>query len=248
MKNLFIQNINVEIVLIIIFLFFSCNDKQTSPIDETDPNRSEVKDIDGNIYKTIKIGNQWWMAENLKVTRFLNGDLIPNITEDTLWSNIKSSAYCFYNNRDWDSYIYGKLYNWYAVNDIRTLAPNGWHIPTDEEWKILEVNLGMSQLDADDTGCRGINTGGNLKKQGTNYWKHPNTGATDSCDFSAVAAGIRMPDGSFLSRYYMTVFWTSTPSYNDLSAYYRHLNYNISCVNRRAELKEYGFSVRCVKD
>ena len=248
MQKRLIHNFNLQQLFIFLFVFSSCSDKSTLQYDVTDPNKSEISDIDGNIYITIKIGNQWWMAENLRVSRYSNGDSIPNVSEDSLWLNLKSGAYCFYYNYDWDGYTYGNLYNWYAVNDNRSLAPEGWHIPTDEEWKELEVTLGMSQSEADGFGCRGIDTGGKLKEEGNNHWQHPNVGATNSTDFTALATGIRMPNGSFLLRRYMTVFWTSTPLYNDLTAYYRHLNHDTSGVYRRGELKEYGFSVRCVKD
>lgn len=120
-----------------------------------------VTDIDGNTYKTIQIGNQRWMAENLKVTRYRNGTAIPTVTSNTDWFNLTTGAYCNYDNSTSDAAIYGRLYNWYAVNDSRNIAPTGWHVPSDEEWKTLEKYLGMSQSEADDTGWRGTNEGVN---------------------------------------------------------------------------------------
>jgi len=117
-----------------------------------------VTDIDGNIYKTIRIGNQEWMTENLKVTHYRNGDPLPNLKNNSDWVSACNGAWCLYNNES-NSDIYGKLYNWYAVNDSRGLAPEGWHVPTDDEIKELEMYLGMSQEEADDTGWRGTNEG-----------------------------------------------------------------------------------------
>ncbi|MCK4448089.1 MAG: fibrobacter succinogenes major paralogous domain-containing protein, partial [Candidatus Marinimicrobia bacterium] len=129
-----------------------------------------VTDIDGNTYQTVKIGDQWWMAENLKVTHYRNGDPIPNVTDNTDWSNLTTGAYCNYDNNA--SYVttYGRLYNWYTVNDSRYIAPSGWHVPTDEELKELEMYLGMSQSQADYTGYRGTDEGGKLKETGTTHW------------------------------------------------------------------------------
>ncbi len=90
-------------------------------------------DVDGNVYKTVKIGNQWWMAENLKISHYRNGDEIPNVTDDEEWFNLTSGAYCNYKNDTANVALYGKLYNWYSVVDNRILAPEGWHVPTDED-------------------------------------------------------------------------------------------------------------------
>ena len=111
-------------------------------------------DIDGNVYKIIKIGDQWWMAENLKVTRYRNGDQIPNIENASEWSALLTGAYCVYENKVSLADTFGYLYNWYAIDDSRNIAPAGWHVPTDEEWKQLEMYLGMSRLDADEGGDR----------------------------------------------------------------------------------------------
>ncbi|MBU0713276.1 PEGA domain-containing protein [bacterium] len=210
----------------------------------------EVTDIDGNVYKTVKIGDQWWMAENLKVTHYRNGDAIPNVTGDTEWSNLTTGAYCNYNNDDnnaTNADTYGRLYNWYAVNDSRNIAPTGWHVPSDEEWKELEMYLGMSQSDADATGVRGTDEGGKLKETGTNHWSSPNTDATNESGFAALPGGYR---GFYGSVYYMgnyAYFWSSTESEGG-SAWGRRLNYSNSDVYRYYFSKQYGFSVRCVRD
>lgn len=115
-----------------------------------------VTDIDGNVYQTVKIGNQWWMAENLKVSHYQNSDAIPNVTNNSDWGNLSTGAYCAYNNDNVNISTYGLLYNWYAVADSRELAPTGWHVPTDEEWKQLEMSLGMSDSEANDRGWREV--------------------------------------------------------------------------------------------
>ena len=124
------------ISLMVLSLFLSCSDDSvTANGDRTDT----ITDIDGNVYEIIKIGNQWWMAENLKVTRYSNGDAIPNITDGSEWTNLTTGAYCVYNNENNNNSTYGLLYNWYAIADGRNIAPEGWHIPTDAEWKELEM-------------------------------------------------------------------------------------------------------------
>ena len=97
------------------------------------PATSTMTDQDGNVYETVKIGNQWWMAENLKVTQYRNGDAIPNVTDADQWSSLTAGAYCGYENNLGNVSTYGCLYNWYAVNDSRNIAPSGWQVPTDAE-------------------------------------------------------------------------------------------------------------------
>ncbi len=213
-----------------------------------------VTDIDGNTYKTIKIGDQVWMTENLKVTHYSNGDAILNMTDYMDWGNLSSGAYLNYGNNKGKRSTYGRLYNWYAVNDSRGLAPKGWHVPTDLEWKELEMYLGMGQSQADDTGNRGTNEGGKLKKPGTahgiTHWNSPNTGATNESGFSA------LPDGSrdylyygycHLLGYYAN-FWTSTEPPGIGDAFYRNLHSGRSKIYRNGGNKHHAFSVRCVKD
>ncbi|MBT5269507.1 MAG: hypothetical protein HOL70_08685, partial [Candidatus Marinimicrobia bacterium] len=116
-----------------------------------DCTKETVTDIDGNVYETVKIGDQIWMAENLKVTHYRDGSAITQVTDNTAWSNLSTEAYCIYdNNASNEVDTYGALYNWYAVSDGRNIAPEGWHVPTDAEWKELEMYLGMSQPDVDD--------------------------------------------------------------------------------------------------
>jgi uncharacterized protein (TIGR02145 family) len=211
---------------------------------------STVVDIDGNEYQTISIGNQVWMAENLKVTHYRNGDAIPNVTDGDSWTFQRNGAYCEYNNDVNSVAIYGRLYNWHVVADSRHIAPVGWHVPTDEEWKQLEMFLGMSRSEADTTGWRGakiFNVGGKLKETGTAHWISPNEGATNESGFTALAGGLRNSIGHFNSVGTYAYFWSATESYSH-SAWSRILNYNYSEVNRYSSDKESGLSLRCVKD
>lgn len=135
--NTYYTILEVMTILLLIFLLFSLNNERPEDKPEI------VTDIDGNIYHTVKIGDQVWMAENLKTTKYRNGDPIPNVTDNEAWGDLNSGAYCCYNN-DSSTYkgIYGALYNWFAVTDIRNIVPKGRHVPTDQEWGILIDFLG----------------------------------------------------------------------------------------------------------
>ncbi|MFC1725743.1 FISUMP domain-containing protein [candidate division KSB1 bacterium] len=206
-----------------------------------------VTDIDGNVYNTIKIGSQWWMVENLKVTRYSNGDSIEHVTNDAEWAGLSSGAYCSYDNNTSNSDIYGFLYNWYAVNDSRRIAPEGWHVPTDDDWKELEMYLGISQSEADSTGWHGTDEGGKLKAD-TTLWNSPNEGATNETGFSAIPGGFRA-QGDGVCHYIGSYahFWSAT-EYSSIYAWYRHLDYSFSGICRDKYDKKHGFSVRCIKD
>ncbi len=205
-----------------------------------------MTDIDGNVYKTVKIGKQVWMAGNLKVTRYRNGDPIPNVTGKDEWKNLSGGAYCNYDNNPNNVNTCGRLYNGFAVNDRRNIAPAGWHVPTDEEWKQLEKHLGMSQSDANETGWRGSDEGGKMKEHGTAHWRNPNKGATNSGGFTALPGGYRYLDGTFSSIGGYSYWWSSTESVS--GAWNRSLGYNYSGVSRYDGDERRGFSVRCVRD
>ncbi|MBN2710180.1 MAG: fibrobacter succinogenes major paralogous domain-containing protein [Calditrichaceae bacterium] len=247
-SNIFFNKFNIFFFLLV-FLYLSCEDKSTDSQNQNPPVTSAdtLKDIDGNIYETVKIGNQVWMAENLKVTRFRNGDTIPYIAADTAWSKLTDAACCGYNNSVDTIEIFGLLYNWYAVADSRHVAPEGWHIPTDEDWKALEIFLGMSAEAADEMGNRGTNEGGKLKDTGTIYWESPNLGATDETGFSALPGGYRFGYGIFNNIGYLCGFWVAS-DYNVSNAWSRFLGYNYAYVFRHYYDKKHGYSIRCVKD
>lgn len=208
-----------------------------------------VTDIDGNIYKTVKIGNQWWMAENLKVTHYRNGDDIPFISLNGTWTKLAvTDAYCYYGNDLEIVPSFGMLYSGYAVIDNRKIAPIVWHVATDEEWKEMEIYLGMSISDADDTGWRGDNEGGKLKEVGTAHWFSPNTDATNESGFSALPGGCRYgSDGDYHWLGDSACFWSCTICYDDL-LWTRKLGYLNSTIERYGQSMKDGRSVRCVKD
>jgi len=194
-----------------------------------------VTDIDGNIYKTIIIGTQTWMAENLKTTKYRNGDPIPNVTDNTAWYALSTGSYCWYNN-DAATYkaTYGVLYNWGAVSDSRNIAPTGWHIPTDAEWTTLTTFLGGESV-----------AGGKLKETGTTHWQSPNTGATNSSGFTALPGGCRVQIGTFDSVNGGGYWWSSTDN-SITNAWNRSIFYG--SVDRVSNYKHNGFSVRCLRD
>jgi uncharacterized protein (TIGR02145 family) len=188
-----------------------------------------------------------WMAKNLAVDHYRNGDLIPEVTDPTKWTSIITGAWCNYNNDPAKGAIYGKLYNWYAVNDPRGLAPVGYHIPTDAEWKELEMCLGMSQSEADKTGRRGTDEGGKFKEAGTAHWLSPNNGATNSSGFSGLPGGYRGVSGIYNGVREGGSWWSSTESAQ--YPWQRGLNYSHTDVGRGNDAdKKVGFSVRCVRD
>lgn len=215
----------------------SCSE-ENEPNEPTLQEIGTVTDIDGNVYKTIKIGDQWWMAENLCVTKYRNGEEISNIINNFEWASISSSSYCYYNN-DFATYgsIYGALYNWNAVSDNRNIAPEGWHIPTDEEWKILINYLGGFSV-----------AGGKMKELGTIHWLSPNTGATNSSGFTAIPAGSRgVSTGEFGWIGLGNDYWSSTSNTNTHAwAYY--VGNNTSGCLRLSHNKGNGFAIRCIKD
>ncbi len=197
-----------------------------------------VTDIDGNVYKTVKIGNQWWMAENLKVKHYCNGDAIQNITNSTTWLNLEvnedNGAWCYYKNDFSYSGTYGCLYNWYALNDSRGLAPAGWRIPYASDWQQLLDFLGG-------------NVGGKLKEMGISHWRSPNTGATDAVGFCALPGGWRARFGYFKKLGEEAFFWSSS-QYNIDEARSFGLDCKRTTIWRNLYPKGMGLSVRCVRE
>ncbi len=201
-----------------------------------DINTNTVTDIDGNVYKTIQIGTQIWMAENLRVSRYQNGDLIPNITDCNEWKNSQNGAWSNYDNNPTYDANYGKLYNWYAVDDKRGLAPEGWHIPSNEEWNILVENIGGKK-----------NAGGKLKAVGENIWKKPNLGASNEIGFSSLPCGLRSFSGIFSSLGSYGFYWTAN-DYGDRQAYYSYLFYDSCNMHNSISNIQFGLSVRCIRN
>jgi uncharacterized protein (TIGR02145 family) len=195
-----------------------------------------VSDIDGNKYHTVTLGNQVWMVENLKTTRYKNGDAIPNITDQTAWVNLGTGAYCDYANNPDNSQIYGRLYNWYAVNDSRKLAPEGWHIATYEEWSTLIDYLGGSEV-----------AGGKLKESGLEHWLSPNTDASNETGFTALPGGERNYNFDFRNYKNYGYWWCASES-DIKSGLSIILYYQTGTAATNIYLKANGYSVRCIKD
>jgi uncharacterized protein (TIGR02145 family) len=195
-----------------------------------------ITDIDGNTYNTIKLGDQLWMGENLRVIHYRNGDDIVKVTNDTVWQSLTTGAYCDYDNLEENSTSYGRLYNWYAVNDSRHIAPDGWHVPSENEWKTLIDYLGGDQV-----------AGGKMKAIGTQYWTIPNTGATNESGFSALPGGYRYTQGEFTDLTTSVFFWSSSEN-NSLDAWTHSLRYDDVVIWRYFYKKYWGCYVRCIKD
>ena len=200
-------------------------------------NYGSASDIDGNVYKTVAIGQQTWMAENLKVTHYNNGDVIPNVKESSSWKLLKTGARCYYDNDSVNSGAYGAIYNWYSVWDSRKICPQGWHVPTDNDWNILISTLGGETI-----------AGGRMKETGTTHWFAPNNGATNESGFSALGGGGRYNNGKFgLKGAYGG--WITSPENVSYRVYFRTIDGTTTDIkNHTNGSKAGGGSVRCVKD
>mgnify|MGYP003460707661 FL=1 len=243
-----------------LLLITSCKkDKEEEPQPQPTPTpQLGLVDVEGNAYDTVVIGGQTWMAENLRVRKYRNGDSIPYMPEATDWSLPGSNAYCLYGNALPTIIEHGFLYGYGAVNGARGICPQGWHVPTDTEWAQLELYLGMpiSQLDSLAPGGYGAvrgssqNVGGKLKDFAT--WADPNAGVTNSSGFSALASGQRaMPGSSYAGMGSIATFWTSTPAV--FEGWIRQLRNDNTGVLRYhhdmgSDQPGYGHSCRCVKD
>ena len=187
---------------------------------------------------TIQIGTQKWMSKNLDVAFYRNGDPIPQVIAPTAWAGLTTGAWCYYNNDPIQGNKYGKLYNWYAVNDPRGLAPQGWHIPSDAEWTTLAITLGGSSV-----------AGGKMKEPGTLNWTTPNTEADNSSGWAGLPGGFRSLSGPFSFVAYGGDWWSATENSNSPTlAWYRFLGSSYGNVYRNSYSKHYGFSVRCLRD
>jgi uncharacterized protein (TIGR02145 family) len=245
------KKIGFILIIVLSYLFCtSCKKDQSNPTNPYNGKTTAVfnpsvtygsmTDQDGNTYKTVVIGTQTWMAENLRTTKYQNGDQIPQFTDSLSWSKLSSGAYCDFNNIKNADFIatYGRLYNWLAATDSRKIAPTGWHLPTDAEWNLLITFLGGDTL-----------AGDKLKEAGSTHWSNPNIGANNETGFTALPSGWRFNDGGFAILGVFGDWWSSTPSTVyanqgwDWAIYYN----DIFVINESSE-NQYGFSVRCVKD
>jgi uncharacterized protein (TIGR02145 family) len=216
------------IMVAILVLTASCKKAADNPT---------VTDIDGNVYHTVTIGTQVWMVENLKTTKYDNGEQIQIGTDDSSWGGLTSGAYCWIGSNIANKDEYGAIYNWFAVIDPRNLAPTGWHVATDADWTTLTTYLGGESV-----------AGGKLKEAGLTHWTTPNTGATNQFGFTALPAGDRDYVAGFYDLGTRGGWWTST-IYNVSFAYSRMVGNDYSYIGRvNTYYQEEGLSVRCVKD
>ena len=199
----------------------------------TPPETETILDQEGNANPTRKIGTQTWMAQNLKTTTFADGSPIPVVRQDS-WYSLTTPACCWVQNDDSRTIAYGTLYNFYAVSDPRNVCPNGWHVPSRDEWKAMADELGGNDI-----------AGGKLKETGTAHWMMPNEGASNSTGFGALPAGVR--DQLHYQNFSIgAYFWSSTP--NADNAYLESIRYSTADLFSSESVKTAGASVRCVKD
>ena len=226
----------ISAVILVVFSIYSCKKVQDNLL----------KDGEGNIYTTVQIGTQVWMAENLKTTKFNDGTPIPNVTVDAIWAALTTEAYCDYSNTPANSTTYGRLYNWYAVdnnaatkvasNGGKNVCPTSWHVPTDAEWTTLTTYLGGEPI-----------AGGKLKETGLTHWIDPNGGATNESGFTALPGGYRSLNGAYYTIGNYGYWWSSFEN-STADALLRGVGYNDSRLDRGNYGKQYGFSVRCLRD
>jgi uncharacterized protein (TIGR02145 family) len=201
-----------------------------------------VKDFDNNVYNTVTVGTQVWMAENLKTTSYNDGTAIPQVVDPVAWTALTTAGYCWPSN-DKATYkdIYGALYNFYVVdattNGGKNACPVGWHVPSDDEWTSLVGAVGGE-----------LGAGGKLKEAGTKHWLSPNAGATNESFFSALPAGGRGSNGGFDTIGSGASFWTSTTYYDTTSSWDRFLSSDNGNAHRQYTGKVNGVSIRCLKD
>jgi uncharacterized protein (TIGR02145 family) len=228
MKNI----LKISGIVLLLFLVHTCCKDEDNII----------KDADGNVYTSVIIGTQTWMAENLKTTKYNDGSEIPYIIDE--WAFLTTDAYCWYNNDSTtNKNVYGALYNWYAVNKGK-LCPEGWHVPSDSEWTVLTDYLGGEST-----------AGGRLKEIGTSHWRDQSVGATNDSGFTALTGGYRdsgpdtpsHPVALFWNLTLSGYWWTST-SKDEFFAWFRDINSSNSKLSRGNFPYRTGFSVRCLKN
>jgi uncharacterized protein (TIGR02145 family) len=176
------------------------------------------------------------MEKNLDVLTYRNGDIIPQVTDPTAWKELTTGAWCYYNNDVANGAIYGKLYNWYAVNDPKGLAPTGWHIPSDAEWAAVSTTLGGDEV-----------SGGKMKEAGTPHWATPNTAGNNNSGFAGLPGGYCTMDGVFIIIGTYGGWWSSTVA-GTTAAWFRGLWYGDGQLRKSSSGNPAGFYVRCLRD
>ena len=193
-----------------------------------------VKDVDGNSYKTIVINGKEWMAENLKVTKYNDSTAIPFVSDSIAWADVTTPGYCMYQNKIENKDLYGLLYNYYVINS-KNVCPTGWHVPSDQEWADLTTYLGGA-----------MTAGGQMKETGDGHWIGMNTLSSNASGFTALPGGVRDYDGVMVGQRFMEYWWSATEQSADFT-YVRYLHNDAHC-ERSYILKNYGVSIRCIKN
>jgi uncharacterized protein (TIGR02145 family) len=217
--------------LLVLFLSASC-DLYEDIFDNKEDKAGSVTDVDGNVYPTVTIGNQVWMAQNLKTTKYLDSTVIYSTTCPTIWASLTKGAYCWYNNDGKNKATYGALYNWYAVKTGK-LCPAGWHVPTKEEWTKLLTFIGEGAENK-------------MKETGTTHWISSNTGVTNQSGFLGLPGGGRSTKGSFDWIGKIGCWWSSTETCST-RAWDQHLVHDNMLTVIFSD-KYFGYSIRCIKD
>lgn len=235
------QTLKTSFAAMVLLLAISCKKENSAiqPLTANDKSSTQAlsNDVDGvAAIPSIIIGTQRWMTTNLNVSRYRNGDKIPQVKNAAAWAGLTTGAWCYYNNDPATGAIYGKLYNWYAVNDPRGLAPAGFHVPSNEEWTTLITFLGGQGV-----------AGGAMKETGTVHWTTPNTDATNSSVFTGLPGGFRFNDGAFILIRDYGYWWSSTESESNL-AWYRSLVHDGGLIGGFYHFKVDGLSVRCLRN
>ena len=203
--------------------------------------KAQVSDVDGNTYQTVIIGDQNWMAENLKTTRYATGDTIPNVINKEKWLNLTDGAWSYYKNDEKFNEVYGKLYNWYNVIDERNVCPNGWHVPSDAEWKILaDFIISNGHEGREGLALKSIN--------GWNTFDGLSGNGTDDYGFHALPGGNRNINGNFSNLGKNGYWWSTSEHANPVNAWSRYLYSNNRNIMNYEDFKNYGFSIRCLQD
>jgi len=231
------------IIFLVVFVCVTACKKDENTVLELET--SFISDVDGNTYKTVKIGDQWWMTENLNVKHFNDGSELNYVAifqDDTLWANSVGPSYTYLNDS-----IYGCLYNQSAVQDVRKLSPAGWHVATDDDWKKLEETIGMSSSEVEKLAWRGVAEAENLLPINSEGWPIQTVPfGSNKYKMNVLPSGCKLFNGQSSTNGNAAFFWTSTKIADE--AYYRHFDYKQKTIYRQHTYNQYGMSIRCVKD
>lgn len=221
------KKLNITTILFCLILFITACGPSSSKTEEGSATETSVDEGE------VKIGDQVWTSKNLNVSTYRNGDTIPQVQDANAWRNLSSGAWCYYENNTAKFSAYGKLYNWYAVNDTRGIAPTGYHIPTDKEWTTLSDNLGGDSI-------------AGTKMKSTSGWFNDGNGSNTS-GFAALPGGCRSDNGDFVAIGAYGYWWSSSET-RPFNAWYRNLDFDHDDLDRVNAIKPYGYSVRCIRD